>query len=154
MEEKKVSAIPVRHYTLALVAKYTLDHGSLDSFPAFMKEFVDARSHPYNRSPERQRVMIEDEPPLLPDPMYNVFLAGAAETIALEEGIEPPAWIEKPERFLPEPLIAGGSPESQACAIEATPEPFRRRNFFCGTPTLWTNRWNMRYLELYGKLPR
>lgn len=138
MEEKPV--IKVLPYTLALVAKYVLND-SIKYFPHYMKEFIDARSHPLNRSPERQLAMIEEEPPLLPEPMYNVYLAGAAETIALEEKIAPPAWIEKPERFLPQPLVFGGSPESQACAIEITTEPFRRRNLFCGLVQLRNKRW-------------
>lgn len=100
--------IKVLPYTLALVAEYVLED-SIKHFPLYMKEFIDARSHPLNRPVGRQRAMIEEEPALLPEAIYNVFLAGFAEAVAQSVGFEPPAWVEEPERFLPRPAIMGVS---------------------------------------------
>lgn len=138
MEEKPV--IKVLPYTLALVAKYVLND-SIKYFPHYMKEFIDARSHPLNRSVERQRAMIEEEPPLLPEAIYNAFLAGFAEAVAQSVGFEPPAWVEKPERFLPRPAIMGVSKVTKAYMVAETQGPFRRRNLFCGFVLLENKRW-------------
>ncbi|WP_217125943.1 hypothetical protein [Hydrogenophilus thiooxidans] len=132
--------IKVRPYTLALVARYVLDD-TIKHFPLYMKEFIDARSHPLNRSVERQRAMIEEEPALLPEAIYNVFLAGFAEAVAQSVGFEPPLWVEKPERFLPRPAIMGVSKVTKAYMVAETQGPFRRRNLFCGFVLLRNERW-------------
>ena len=132
--------IKVRPYTLALVADYVLND-SIEYFPHYMKEFIDARSHPLNRPVERQLAMVEQEPALLPEPVYNAFLAGIAEAIAQSVGFEPPAWVEKPERFLPRPVILGVSKATKAYMVAETQGPFRRRNLFCGFVLLRNERW-------------
>lgn len=132
---------PVKSYTLAIVAAFTRT-GGVDRFNLYAKEFVDALSHPANRSPQRQLEMIIDEPELLPQPWCNVVLAGMAEFIAQREDIEVPSWTLKPERFLPKPMFWGVTPQMRAHMLVETPGPFRRRNLFCGYVWLRSNRWS------------
>ncbi len=135
------SRFTIQEYSLAQVARYALTARPED-FNLFTKTFVDVLSHPSNRSPERQYALIEEEPVLLPHAWMNVFLAGVAELIARRADIEPPLWTEKPERFLPKPLIYGFLPETRAYMIRETPGPFRRRNLFCGFVSLQSKRWS------------
>lgn len=107
----------------------------------YTKEFVDALSHPANASAQRQWAMIEEEPQLLPWEWANVLLAGMAEFIAHRADLEPPAWTDKPERFLARPRFWGVRPQTRAHMLAETPGPFRRRNLFCGYVWLHSDRW-------------
>lgn len=112
-------------------------------FVLYTKEFVDELCHPDNDPPQRKAMMIVEKPRALAIPWMNAMLAAMAEMIAERAGIPVPDWANEPERFLPEPLVFGYSPQSQAMAIELTPPAFARRNLFCGQITLYTNRWEI-----------
>lgn len=128
-------------YTLARVAAFA-SMEDVKNFNLYTKEFVDALSHPKNRSPKRQAEMIADEPMLLEEAWCNALLAGMAEFIAQREDIEVPSWALKPERFLPKPVFWGVTPQMRAHMLAETPGPFRRRNLFCGYVWLRSSRWD------------
>ncbi len=130
-----------KQHSLARVAELTRQYGA-QRLNIFTKEFIDALSHPDNAAPRCQMRMIEYEPPELEEPWMNVLLAGMAEFIARREDLDPPAWTEKPERFLQKPKFWGVKPETRAYMLSETPGPFRRRNLFCGYIWLYADRWS------------
>ncbi|WP_028874280.1 hypothetical protein [Tepidiphilus margaritifer] len=139
------SPLPPPRRSLAKVAEYiaALGERAPTEFVLYTKEFVDELCHPDNDPPQRKALMIAEQPRVLAIPWMNAMLAAMAEMIAERAGIPVPDWANEPERFLPEPLVFGYSPQSQAMAIELTPAAFARRNLFCGQITLYTNRWEI-----------
>jgi len=130
----------VQPLSLADVADLARAHGE-DRFNLFMKEFVDALSHPSRCTPAQQQSMILREPVLLTQPMLNAFLAGVAEFVAQRSDVDVPAWAVGPDRFLREPVFWGRRPQTHAHMLVETPGPFRRRNLFCGYVWLHSSRW-------------
>lgn len=90
----------------------------------FMVEFQ------MDTDPEVQRMRIEDEPDLAPNPVVNALLGAAGEHLAVRWGLgEPPAWTMRPERFLDTPFVTNPEiPESKRFKI--TPPAFRNRRIF------------------------
>jgi transcriptional regulator with XRE-family HTH domain len=80
-----------------------------------------------------------DRPPRRTGSVLDAILAGIAEQIATDAGLEPPRWTKHvPE--LTEPWTSPGTPRMIAEATERTPEPFRRRNLVLARDALWRNR--------------
>jgi hypothetical protein len=94
---------------------------------SMIKEFVDQVS--LMSDIERFDAITDAPRPLIA--WLDVYLAGLAESIARGLDQAPPAWTERPERFLNEPVIFGGRHSKAANMIE-TPAAFRRRLLFCG----------------------
>ena len=122
-----------RPVSLAHVAMWTNDGRW---FTNNMKEFVD---HMCTTTSDRQ-LLIEDEPALINvedgvGAIYNVYLAGVAETIAERYSLPCPAWTNEPSRFLLEPVHFGGK-HSREMFTEETPLCMSRRNLFCGSVRL------------------
>jgi len=139
--------MPVKSRTpdsLARVATLTLAEGPLGEarFNIYMKGFVDEMSRPTNQHAPIIQRMIAEEPVELPYPLFNTFLAGAAEFIAQRHDIAVPEWALSESRFLPRPIIFGIRAETRALMQEETPGPFRRRNLFCGEVWLHSRRWD------------
>jgi hypothetical protein len=68
---------------------------------------------------------------------WAVFCVAAADYLCMREGITPPAWVRDPRYTLAEPWYYFGmrdplTSEEQAHLKQATPDPLRRRNVFCG----------------------
>lgn len=61
-----------------------------------------------------------------------VLIAGMAEEICNRYQIPAPAWTQKPEYFLPEPLVTSFNPKVAEIYLKDTPEPYRKRNLYCG----------------------
>lgn len=80
-------------------------------------------------------VLIE-EPAKTGSPVLDTWVAGAAEYLAQQNGLEVPAWCLAPWRFLPEPLFIVQGPRGRDLALVETPSAFRRRNLFCGRSSL------------------
>ena len=49
---------------------------------------------------DEQKALVEEEPEPF-EPFWDAFLAAWAEYLCKEEGLPPPAWVTKPERYLP-----------------------------------------------------
>ena len=62
--------------------------------------------------------------------LEKAYWAAAVESLCSEARMGPPAWVNAPNRFLPEPYFAGGMESLKAILIAESPVPFRRRNLF------------------------
>ncbi len=71
-----------------------------------------------------------EEPVATSDPGFDAFLAGLAEHLAIAAGLEPPAWVENPQRFLRTFWFLHARSEFDAIALRDAPDAFRRRNVF------------------------
>ena len=70
-------------------------------------------------------VAVEPEPI---DPRWDALVAALAEHLSVEAGFDPPAWTQKPRRFLTERWFAGGCFEfDRARTVATTPSAFARR---------------------------
>jgi hypothetical protein len=126
MQTTRKFAPPPR--TLAAVAAYVAD-GAMP-YASAMKEFIDhVIRHLQTEGACREdrplpidAAMVEQEPPVIGDPVLDVHLGGMAEHLAQLGGFRVPDWTRAPERFLVEPKGAG----------VGTPEAFVRRGLLCG----------------------
>jgi hypothetical protein len=105
--------------------------GGLDFFLSYaLCELVDV----LNERPRSDWLRaFTDEPRLTRDPAFDAWSAAAAEYLCRKAGIEPPAWVERPEGFM---LTADWFPpgrcseESRTYFRNASPPEFRRRRIF------------------------
>ncbi len=115
--------MPFRRPTsLAAVARSARRDGDLyGHLRAFLDHFY---THPRDR-----KASIADEPPLLPDPVANAYLAAAAEHLALRYRQTTPEWAVRSDRFLRSPHFAGPDGMTAMLLVES-PSAFRRRMIF------------------------
>lgn len=76
-----------------------------------------------------QRIWV-DEPQSTGDAGVDAFLAGLAEHLAERAGLESPAWVEDPRRFLSTFWFPHKRTDFDAIALRDSPGPFRRRNVY------------------------
>lgn len=74
--------------------------------------------------------MWSEEPASTGDAGFDAFLAGLTEHLALQAGLEPPAWVEHPDRFLATFWFPHARADFDAIALRDSPGPFRRRNVY------------------------
>lgn len=87
-----------------------------------------------------RRQQLLDEPITMPENPtvaqrgWAAFCAGAAEYLAARYGLHCPAWVHDPAYCLPEPwsVIPIATQAMREDFQQTTPEPFRRRNVWCG----------------------
>jgi len=67
---------------------------------------------------------------------WAAFCAGSVEYLCQKYAIPCPAWVHNPAYILPEPWfhssVAAQKPHVRERIIQETPEPFTRRNIYCG----------------------
>lgn len=118
--------------TLKQVASYVADRSM--PYPSAMKEFIDGLirdlqdkgATPADPPLPISHAMVADKPPVLGVPVLNVHICGMAEYLADLGGFEAPAWSERKEGFLAEPV------RLRYCNADDTPQPFARRGLLCG----------------------
>lgn len=88
-----------------------------------------------------KRVQLVFDPISLPESLtahtqrWAAFCAASVEWLCAKYKVSCPSWINNPIFYLPEPWFdspVAHKPEVRARLIEKTPEPFARRNIFCG----------------------
>ena len=75
--------------------------------------------------------VFRDPPPMLPNKLHRVHLAGLAEYLANLSGAQPPPWCLDDELYLEEPVFFGGRAAKET-TIRETPAAFRNRLLFTG----------------------
>lgn len=76
---------------------------------------------------------------------WQAFCAASVEFLCVQYAILCPEWVENPHYILPAPwwhLKRLDTPAFRAHLAEITPEPFARRNIFCGN-RLFQNKYEM-----------
>jgi hypothetical protein len=107
--------------TGALVAR-ALREGEDPFIP--IRDFVDD----YRRLPPADRPrLVAEAPPWTGDARYDAYLAAMAEHFASEDGHAPPAWVERPERFLDRAWFREPRVGFWPMALAQAPPAFRRR---------------------------
>lgn len=86
-------------------------------------EFLEEYQH---ETPASRQQLIADEPAPTGLPEWDALLAGLAEHLADREGVEAPAWVEDPSRFLADPWCYFDLPFFRAEAERETPVGFSR----------------------------
>ena len=88
-----------------------------------------------------RRAQLVTDPISLPESLtthtqrWAVFCAASVEWLCAKYKIACPSWVHNPIFHLPEPWfdsLGADKPEVRARLREKTPEPFARRNIFCG----------------------
>lgn len=79
--------------------------------------------------------MIKQEPELTGNALADAYLAGLAESISLDAGVQVPKWVDAPARFLADHVVIGGR-HSRASMLVETPASMRKRRLYCGEVTL------------------
>jgi hypothetical protein len=91
-----------------------------------VREFIDS----WQTMPPAERAAAVAEEPALLGGVKDAYLAALAEYLLARDRLLPPAWTEKPERFLREPFFAGGLESLKAILVVESPSAFRRRLIF------------------------
>lgn len=99
--------------------------------PLRFREFLDQF---YLASDADRPDMIEAEPPLTGDEVWDVYLAATAEHLSRKAGIEVPLWALS--RRLEKPFFAATSDEMRLILLVQSPTAFRRRNIFISSDGL------------------
>ncbi len=89
--------------------------------------FLDA----FYRAPSP--ALLGDEPPLMEGESgaaVNAYLAGIAEHLAREYGLDIPAWVFGRQRYLRRPKFGNASAALRATLLIESPPAFRSRNIF------------------------
>ena len=79
---------------------------------------------------------LAEEPPLTGDPRHDAYVGALGEHFALHAGIDRPAWVTRPERFLDRFWFKSGVRGFRAIAIAQSPAAFRRRGIFIAAGAL------------------
>ncbi len=77
-----------------------------------------------------QIALIADEPPATGDARFDAALAGTAEFFASEAGIAPPAWVNRPGRFVEPWWFVASRLAFHAYTLANTPASFARHGVF------------------------
>ena len=77
-----------------------------------------------------QIALLREEPMLTADPRFDAALAGVAELFAAEAGIDAPAWVNGPGRFLEPWWFVASRPEFHAYTLANTPALLARHGVF------------------------
>jgi hypothetical protein len=93
-------------------------------YPA-VAEFLDE----FYTHEKRRQVMIEAVPPRV-GKVEDAWLAAVAEHLARRWDLAIPSWVEEPDRFLKDPVFAGGLEDLKAILLAESPLAFRRRLIF------------------------
>ena len=97
-----------------------------------LRGFLDwARAHP-----DRIPALIHQPPPRTTEPLLDNLLAGIAEKLAADNGLECPRWCSKVPP-LTEPYETPGTPRMRDRTRSETPEAFAHRNVFINAHSLW-----------------
>jgi hypothetical protein len=99
--------------------------GDSAAFGRAIAEFLDE----FYMRPAARQVMIADEPPSLAK-FEDAYLAAVAEHLARRWGLEIPAWVDQPHRFLERAYFAGGLESLKAILLAESPLAFRKRQIF------------------------
>jgi len=90
-------------------------------------DFLDA----FYRAPDT--ALLADEPPLMEGKSgaaINAYLAGVAEHLAREYGLDIPGWVFDRQRYLRWPKFGNESAALRATLLSESPPAFRSRNIF------------------------
>lgn len=98
-------------------------YGFIDAISEFLDEFY------LSASSERQR-MIADEPVLTGVAFQDAYVGAVGEHLARRWGLEIPAWVDAPSRFLDEPHFPDFMEIAKPVFIRDSPIAFRRRLIF------------------------
>ncbi len=74
--------------------------------------------------------LLQGEPPPTGDARFDAALAGVAELFAAESAIQPPAWVEAPERFVEPWWFVASRPAFHAYTLANTPAVVARHGVF------------------------
>jgi len=85
---------------------------------------------------DRIPALIHQPPPRTAEPLLDNLLAGIAEKLADDAGLEPPRWCRKVPP-LAQPYETPGTPRMRERTRTTTPEPFAHRNIFISAESLW-----------------
>jgi hypothetical protein len=84
---------------------------------------------------------------------WAAFCAASVEWLCQRYGIPCPTWVHASHYVLPEPWFDSPDthkPQVRVRLIQQTPEPFARRNIFCGN-RMFLNKYEL--TERYSQLP-
>jgi hypothetical protein len=83
-----------------------------------------------------RRRMVENAPRPTGDHRYDALLASLAEYCCVRHGMNPPLWVDDPDRFLQEWWFVSGLRSLHADAIVHSPVSFKRREVFIAEDSL------------------
>lgn len=89
-------------------------------------EFLDE----FYTRPEDRPGMIAEDPGFLDDDIYDAWIGGVGEHLALRWGLHVPAWTEDPRRFLSHPWFPDDAELLKPYLIAESPLSFRRRHIY------------------------
>lgn len=90
---------------------------------------------------KEKRVQLVSDPISIPESLtthtqiWATFCAASVEWLCQKYNVPCPSWVYNPLFYLPEPWFdspGAHKPEVRARLMQKTPEPFTRRNIFCG----------------------
>ena len=86
---------------------------------------------------------------------WAVFCAASVEYLCDRYGVFCPSWVYHPVYHLPEPwfdALMAHKPEVRERLIRETPEPFTRRNIYCGN-RMFNNKWEVaeQYAPIFAR---
>ena len=99
---------------------------------------------------DRRDELVADPPVVLLDASLDLrrwaaFIAASVEWFCARYGVSCPAWVHDPGYRLAEPWwysVNADRPAVHAWLIAATPEPFTRRNIYCGD-RIYNNKYEL-----------
>jgi hypothetical protein len=110
----------------------------------------DFLSYWFGYAPDRREELVKDPIQELegaaPDlHQWAVFCAASVEYLCQHSGLPCPDWVTAPTYTLSEPWFMGlgaHKPQAQARLLQETPEPFSRRNIYCGN-RVFANKYEL-----------
>ena len=127
----------MRPASLAEVAKRT---AADPDWPHHLDEFLDT-FYGADGDVSRQSEMIADAPGLLGRPETDAFIGGAGEHLARRWGLDIPAWVHEPERYLATPMFYPDRAGFRSYLRAVSPVAFRTRLIYTGPDPLQRARF-------------